>query len=1387
MATLDFKRLKDDNISPKSILNFVKNQESNFNYNELENYYKDQGLKDNDLDNALYNDLTNFKDFKISLKPINSDSKSIKSPLDSEMINKQKQADLNLSSSNIDEFELKKERILNTLNSKAKELKESGLLERLGKKVSETLLPESFSLESKSYKDNQQKLEELKEIAIKNNVDFKDLPKNLQDSLRLKRNDEGLFLGAYNALKENFTNATEVDYNKEKALYHLARSPKSFKDLNDKEKALIKSDRSLIDGFFDSFNDDEKALKEWKENHKAKDITKEFQKQKVWLDNIHSAKSLGSLFLGASKEEQENYKETLNNLAKLQGFDKALIDDKGAVFLEKDNESYKVNDGFFSNFLESLKANSFSVAGGVIGSLKGASNAIKKGKINPLAIGVSAGLGGAIGSGLGGITDATITNLYLNREQNLKETLKHGLSEGLLSLAGDVAIGGATKALKELNAKNLKKGFDIATSLTPFVGTFKRAMTGNTKRAEEILLNAMSKEEQDAIKEFSAQFGGNAKFDKEKNDLIRDNLVKRYGEDNAKIKAYDSISNAIKLTNFKEQQEAFIRAIRADESGNVIAFLSQAANESPRANLSLKNILNKTTKNLEKQLDNLNLDKSAIKSVLDDLDKGTKESYDNAINKVIAKVYDTNYILKPNEEILNLKRYEKFRKELQNNGELEESALKMLHFLERNIYNPNGVNFTQLHNAKNTINAYLRNIKDPSIKGHIQREVGNFIKNDIENATNELFKLNKSAYKQFSELYNTAISDYKNAKSALKLSDEVGLRNKLAKEDEVLENLLNLAKGQGEKNSSNFSTLTKGLNEQNKEILELNMLNRLMQKSMQESSNLRVFDSEKFLKNLESFKDDVFTTKGAKDFIDLTQGFHKLFKNDVLIAKKLTEATTQKASQGLATSLEGAFKFLGVKWLLNTMYRTAPKTFIFKSLDEKTAGAALRYHLKQALERSHSVEEFTNTLKLSAQKSKFSNETMKKIEEITSGVKTASEEVKDKITKHEKALKELEKIDTSKLTKEQLDVLKVFKGELDETILKGRDLNDLYTLEKGSKKHGAIKILKRHYGENKTGAITSDELLNMGEVIKNGSVLLESKENRNNLIRYAYEWDNNGVKLRVVVDDLGDNKKIFNFYSDRPTGGSPTPRSTNQQIDITQKELTKQDQELSFLELANLEKQQKLLKEQQNTPKNTNEKETSYNESLETKAKDEKMPKLSFNEIKKLIDKSPNKGREMLVLGEQNLTSEVVEYIEKNNKKIAVEKLEPSLAKELGLEYPNDAKTMIDFSAIKHILNRHGKNSNNVIKSKQPPITYDDIANYRNIVENADETLRIRENDRVKLLSYKQINGYFVVVEQVSKKQNGLSLVTMFKENGDYRNSKSYLESIDANNLHSRL
>ncbi len=105
----------------------------------------------------------------------------------------------------------------------------------------------------------------------------------------------------------------------------------------------------------------------------------------------------------------------------------------------------------------------------------------------------------------------------------------------------------------------------------------------------------------------------------------------------------------------------------------------------------------------------------------------------------------------------------------------------------------------------------------------------------------------------------------------------------------------------------------------------------------------------------------------------------------------------------------------------------------------------------------------------------------------------------------------------------------MFKGELDQAEVKGIDLNDLYILEQGTRHATTKKILVKQNGAESTGG----QLINMSEVIKNGSVLLESFERLKNGFRYAYEWENNGVKLRLVVDDLNDGNKIFDFYSDR--------------------------------------------------------------------------------------------------------------------------------------------------------------------------------------------------------------------------------------------------------------
>ncbi|EMR55684.1 hypothetical protein A608_1271 [Helicobacter pylori CCHI 33] len=314
-------------------------------------------------------------------------------------------------------------------------------------------------------------------------------------------------------------------------------------------------------------------------------------------------------------------------------------------------------------------------------------------------------------------------------------------------------------------------------------------------------------------------------------------------------------------------------------------------------------------------------------------------------------------------------------------------------------------------------------------------------------------------------------------------------------------------------------------------------------------------------------------------------------------------------SQGLATTLSGALKYQWTKFTLGTLYRNAPDRILGiklpKALNEATAGAALKYHLKRALERSHTISEFSKNLELSVKNAKFSNNTLKIIEELTNGVKQASEEIKEKATKYEKALQELKKIDESKLTKEQQQVLKVFKGELDQAEIKGIDLNDLYILDQGTRHAGAKKILVKHYGVENTGGLTNDELINMSEVIKNGSVLLESFERLKNGFRYGYEWENNGVKLRLVVDDLNDGTKIFDFYSDRnfkdfrdarpqPSTSkdngtqpitldenNPTPKPLNSQEDLLKNtenlnQTTPKPTNLSPLEQANAEKLLKL-------------------------------------------------------------------------------------------------------------------------------------------------------------------------------------------------------------------
>ncbi|WQZ05964.1 DUF3519 domain-containing protein [Helicobacter pylori] len=115
---------------------------------------------------------------------------------------------------------------------------------------------------------------------------------------------------------------------------------------------------------------------------------------------------------------------------------------------------------------------------------------------------------------------------------------------------------------------------------------------------------------------------------------------------------------------------------------------------------------------------------------------------------------------------------------------------------------------------------------------------------------------------------------------------------------------------------------------------------------------------------------------------------------------------------------------------------------------------------------------------------------------------------------------------------------------------------------------------------------------------------------------------------------------------------------------------------------------------------------------------------------------------------------------------------ELELLADAHFKHPENIRASLDHDAIAHILKRHGVNSVNV-RNGEIPVTNEDIANYRYIVNNADAILRTLDKyDKEAITAFKQINGYAVVVEQAIN--NELALKTMFKSNGDYKNNEVY-------------
>ncbi len=290
-----------------------------------------------------------------------------------------------------------------------------------------------------------------------------------------------------------------------------------------------------------------------------------------------------------------------------------------------------------------------------------------------------------------------------------------------------------------------------------------------------------------------------------------------------------------------------------------------------------------------------------------------------------------------------------------------------------------------------------------------------------------------------------------------------------------------------------------------------------------------------------------------------------------------------------------------------------------KALNEATAGAALKYHIQRALERSHTISDFTKNLELSAKNAKFSNNTLKIIEELNNGIKQASEEIKEatKTSNLVKSIREQDKRpfeviedneaffkDLNKNLKDNATPLpkgmsvEEFKQSLESVENKDRFLEHLETRDNSQDRLKFLSLIEPILREPHIEIFIKDK---DSGIAKKEYIKAFKDENKTRL--YMLITQDNDTILRTFIPKLNerymrshvrDADIIHSFIQPNRTAKSdnalsdvvvyeenPTPKPLNSQEDLLKtsedlNETTPKPTNLSPLEQANAEKLAKL-------------------------------------------------------------------------------------------------------------------------------------------------------------------------------------------------------------------
>ncbi|ELD4954103.1 hypothetical protein QQI96_000919 [Campylobacter upsaliensis] len=567
----------------------------------------------------------------------------------------------------------------------------------------------------------------------------------------------------------------------------------------------------------------------------------------------------------------------------------------------------------------------------------------------------------------------------------------------------------------------------------------------------------------------------------------------------------------------------------------------------------------------------------------------------------------------------------------------------------------------------------------------------------------------------------------------------------------------------------------------------------------------------------ESITQPLFKSKEAREFLELVEGFHKLYKNDASIAKNLVQGTSEKLSTSIATSAEGAIKQKVVKGAFDPIFRLLPDKILFGLFAKQIQGGALRYHLKKALSRSLNYDDFKIKLEKELKRTNFNSNTSRLIDEFMQNLDTFNAEKEAKLAKireEQARIKEEEQARINAIKTAQENAYNAQEANLGNDILEPSSLKEDFgenfagykgkeavqkLLEEqrgqvkgafykeglgeidlvwGDKNFGLRHIIEqrtKQWGEEKALKFIShlNENIEKGQIVEvqKGraaiktdltTIILDKKEN--NFVLTAFRDRNNKKELESL--NLSQSKTFTSENAEANAKESPVT-SLNQESIIAQNAKNDEVLEAEVIEEVGLNEPMKFLEFQQRKLL-TYIKENTPLKLLEHKKE------LKTRDILNFLEQSALNGKQKVFLM-RNLERDLgkIELKIKENESVKAKikntyEISQSEAKELGEHFNFKGKKPLlrelRENEIKHALKSHGNKESEEARGNIA-ITLQDIeANYPKITQEFDEKFFTQKG----VIYVKQVNGHHVVIEEALSGQDKLIFKTMWKTKGNY-------------------